>query len=83
MPEEYTFLLYKSYSRESRTDFPVKQEWQNRRRPGKSGTRNPANETLEVSLQNISLDATNHYLSVHVVAVDIAVAVFDLKQNVT
>jgi hypothetical protein len=22
MPEEYTFLLYKSYTRESRTDFP-------------------------------------------------------------
>jgi hypothetical protein len=34
MPEEYTFLLYKSYSRESRTDFLGKQEWQNRRIPG-------------------------------------------------
>jgi hypothetical protein len=46
MPEEYTFLLNKSYSRESRTDFPGKWEWQNRRDPGKSGTGNPGNETL-------------------------------------
>jgi hypothetical protein len=46
MPEEYTFLLYKSNSRESRTDFPGKWEWQNRRDPGKSGTGNPRNETL-------------------------------------
>jgi hypothetical protein len=46
MPEEYTFLINKSYSRESRTDFPGKREWQNRRDPGKSGTGNPGNETL-------------------------------------
>jgi hypothetical protein len=46
MPEEYTFLLNKSYSWESRTDFPGKREWQNRRDPGKSGTGNPGNETL-------------------------------------
>jgi hypothetical protein len=49
MPEEYTFLLYKSYSRESRTDFPGKREWQNHRDPGKSGTGNPGNETLAVT----------------------------------
>jgi hypothetical protein len=46
MPEEYTFLLNKSYSRESRTDFPGKREWQNCRDPGKSGTGIPGNETL-------------------------------------
>jgi hypothetical protein len=46
MPKEYTFLLNTSYSRESRTDFPGKWEWQNRRDPGKSGTGNPGNETL-------------------------------------
>jgi hypothetical protein len=46
MPEEYTFLLNKSYSQESWTDFPGKREWQNRRDPGKSGTGNPGNETL-------------------------------------
>jgi hypothetical protein len=48
MPEKYTFLLNKSYSRESRTDFSRKREWQNRRDPGKSGTGNPGNETLQV-----------------------------------
>jgi hypothetical protein len=46
MPEEYTFLLNKSYYRESRTDFSGKWEWQNRRDPGKSGTGHPGNETL-------------------------------------
>jgi hypothetical protein len=46
MAEEYTFLLNKSYSRESRADFPGNREWKNRRDPGKSGTRNPGNETL-------------------------------------
>jgi hypothetical protein len=46
MPEEYTFLLNKSYSRESWTDFPGNRKWQNRRDPGKSGTGNPGNETL-------------------------------------
>jgi hypothetical protein len=46
MPEEYIFLLNKSYSRESRNDFPGKREWQNCRDPGKSGTGNPGNETL-------------------------------------
>jgi hypothetical protein len=48
MPEEYIFLLNKSYSRESRTYFPGKREWQNCRDPGKSGTGNPGNETLIV-----------------------------------
>jgi hypothetical protein len=48
MPEEYTFLLNKSYSREYRTDFPGKREWQNRE-IGKSGTGNPGNETLLAS----------------------------------
>jgi hypothetical protein len=43
MAEEYTFLLNKSYSRESRANFPGKRE--NRRDPGKSGTGNPGNET--------------------------------------
>jgi hypothetical protein len=47
MPEEYTFLLNKSYSRESRTDFPGKREWQNCWDPGKSGTGNPGNEALD------------------------------------
>jgi hypothetical protein len=46
MPEEYTFLLNKSYSRESQTDFQQKPEWQNRLDPGKLGTGNPGNETL-------------------------------------
>jgi hypothetical protein len=49
MPEEYTFLHKKSFSRESRTDFPGKREWQNRRDPGKSGTGNPGNETLDTA----------------------------------
>jgi hypothetical protein len=49
MPEEFTFLLNKSYFRESRTDFPGKRDWQNRRDTGKSGTVNPGNETLPVS----------------------------------
>jgi hypothetical protein len=53
MPEVYTFLLKKSYSRESRTDFPGKREWQNRRDPGKSGTGNPGNETLPPDLLRI------------------------------
>jgi hypothetical protein len=51
MPEEYTFSLNKSYSRESRTNFPGKREWQNRRNPGKSGTGNPGNETLTTTTQ--------------------------------
>jgi hypothetical protein len=46
MPEEYEKLSNKSYSRESRTNFPGKQECNNRRDPGKSGTGNPGNETL-------------------------------------
>jgi hypothetical protein len=48
MAEEYTFLLNKSYSRESWADFPGKREWQNRLDPRKSGTGNPGNETLLV-----------------------------------
>jgi hypothetical protein len=48
MPEEYTFLLIKCYSRESRTNFPGKWEWKNSRDPGKLGTGNPGNETLVV-----------------------------------
>jgi hypothetical protein len=46
MTEDYTFLLNKSYSRESRTDFPGKRECQNRWDPGKSGTGNPGIESL-------------------------------------
>jgi hypothetical protein len=61
MPEEYTFFLNKSYSRESRTNIPGKREWQNRRDPGKSGMGNPGNETLLLTFVNATPTSPDEY----------------------